>query len=150
MYDFKFVNRSRQIAFHETDVHLRKVVNYAFTNSTKNLYFGSFLNRFSARYFKLCHLIISCKSAIFMPVLATLIKFYGYCNIENILNGKHSFFFFFFFLSVFCMSGLIFMSLKNLRKLCKLVERLVLLANWKKHSELRRKIKKQIAMSVKL
>ena len=33
---FKFVNGSRQIAFREFVMHLRKVINYDLTNSTKS------------------------------------------------------------------------------------------------------------------
>ena len=39
-----------------------------------------------------------------MAVLVTLIKFYGHCNIEYILNVKHSFFFFLLHVSVWSNS----------------------------------------------
>ena len=52
LYDFKFVNGPLPIAFLEFDMHLRKVINYAFTNSKKNFYFGSFLNRFLGEIFQ--------------------------------------------------------------------------------------------------
>ena len=73
MYGLKCVSRSRQITFHKFDMHVRKLTDYALTNSTKT-YFGSFLDTFEARSVQLCLRITSIKFDMLHANLMAFVK----------------------------------------------------------------------------
>ena len=66
----------------------RKVINYAFTNSTKTFILGPSRTDFRRDLSDCATGYSPVKVLFFMPVLVTMFKFYGHCNIGNVLNGN--------------------------------------------------------------